>query len=86
MTNVLRIMAPRGSICRILRGSEAPGGPAFNHSVVPGGCACKKPQTAGRELRETRSDECLEGCCSGRRKVVYFTSDSGLVRQHLRNY
>ena len=39
VTNVSRIVALGGSICRILRGLEAPGGPTSNHAVRPGGSA-----------------------------------------------
>ena len=39
VTNVSRIVALGGSICRILRGLEAPGGPASNQPVRPGGSA-----------------------------------------------
>ena len=39
MTNVLRIVALGGSICSILRGPEAPGGPTSNQPCVPGGSA-----------------------------------------------
>ena len=66
VTNVLRIVVLGGSICRILLGLEAPGAPASNHAVRLGGCLSKKPKTSGREFRETRSDECLENCGSGR--------------------
>ena len=37
MTNVLRIVGLGGSICRILRGFEAPGGPDSNGLVGPAG-------------------------------------------------
>ena len=41
MTDVPRIVALGGSICRILRGLEAPGGPTSNQVVSAGGCLLK---------------------------------------------
>ena len=39
------------SIPRILRDSEALGGPALNHVVIPGWCPPKEPKTLGWEFR-----------------------------------
>ena len=39
VTNVSRVVALGGSICRSLRGLEVPGGPASNEAVRPGGSA-----------------------------------------------
>ena len=69
-----RVVAPEGPICRSLRGSEAPGGPASNHAVAPGGCFFEEPQTSGQGLREAISDESLDDCVSGRFHLSYGTS------------
>ena len=47
MTNVSRIVALVGSMCRILRGLEAPGGPDSNQPNRLGGSA--KQKNWGRE-------------------------------------
>ena len=39
VTNVSNIVVVGGSICRVLRGLEAPGGPASNDAVAGGGSA-----------------------------------------------
>ena len=47
--NVLRILAVGGSICRVLRGSEALGRSRFRHAGTPGGSATDRPHVrAGR--------------------------------------
>ena len=45
--NVWRILAPGGSFCRILRGSEALGGTMSNEAVSPGGSAKEGPHVRG---------------------------------------
>ena len=47
LMNVLRILAPGGSFCRILRGSEALGGTMSNEAVSPGGSAKEGPHVRG---------------------------------------
>ena len=53
-----------GSICRILRGLEAPGGPNSNHAVKPGGCPFKEPKILGLGARE------IEASSFGRLEVT----------------
>ena len=47
LMNVLRILALGGSVCRVLRGSEALGGPRSNEAVKPGRCAKEGPHVRG---------------------------------------
>ena len=47
LMNVLRILALGGSICRVLRGSEAPGGRPSNQPKPPGGSAKEDPHACG---------------------------------------
>ena len=47
LMNVSRILAPGGSICRVLRGSEALGGTMSNGFVRPGGSAKEDPRVRG---------------------------------------
>ena len=45
--NVSRIVGLGGSICRILQGLEAPGGPTSHEAVTPGGSAKEGPHACG---------------------------------------
>ena len=45
--NVSRSLALGGSICRVLRGSEALGGRPSNEAVTPGGSAKEGPHVRG---------------------------------------
>ena len=59
LMNVLRILALGGSICCVLRESEALGGPRSNEAVEPGGSVREGPHVRwGSELRsyELRSE------------------------------
>ena len=47
LMNVSRILALGGSICRVLRGYELPGGPVSNQPVPPGGSAKEGPHVRG---------------------------------------
>ena len=47
LMNVLRILALGGSTCRVLRGSEALGGPHSYGAVAPGGSAKEGPHVRG---------------------------------------
>ena len=47
LMNVSRILDLGGSICRVLRGSEALGGRPSNQAVAPGGSAKEGPHVRG---------------------------------------
>ena len=49
LMNVSRILALGGSICRVLRGSEALGGRPSNEAMRPGGSAKERPSRAWGE-------------------------------------
>ena len=73
MTNVSRIVSLGGSIYRILRVSEAPGGPDSNVAKEPGGSPLKPLRASsevwifgGLESLEAGSDECLKDRVPGR--------------------
>ena len=86
MINASRIVVLGGSICRILRGLDAPGGPAFNQAVRPGGSAkepCSRAEDRGWELGEAGSDECMEDCGSRGLHLVYSTRFGGPGRSNL---